>query len=197
MFRLSVTFDLIMKLLILGHFDLSISTLNLSQGTMTDDRLQQLLSTVPEESIILLEDIDAATVGRHYEKDDAIRYQGMKPLTLSGLLNALDGVISTEGRIIFMTTNFIERLDPALIRPGRVDYKHYIGPLTAYQVERMLIRFYPQSTRNEIDQFLNEIERLTDNYSKQLSAAQLQGFFMYYKDSIKQVFDNIDQLYCL
>jgi len=40
---------------------------------------------------------------------DAIRYQGMKPLTLSGLLNALDGVISTEGRIIFMTTNFIER----------------------------------------------------------------------------------------
>ncbi len=58
-----------MKFLILGHFDLSISTLNLSQGTMTDDRLQQLLSNVPEESIILLEDIDAATVGRHYEKE--------------------------------------------------------------------------------------------------------------------------------
>lgn len=53
----------------LGQFDLSISTLNLSQGTMTDDRLQQLLSNVPEESIILLEDIDAATVGRHYEKE--------------------------------------------------------------------------------------------------------------------------------
>ncbi|CAF3981433.1 unnamed protein product [Rotaria sp. Silwood1] len=180
-----------------GHFDLSISTLNLSQGTMTDDRLQQLLSNVPEESIILLEDIDAATIGRHYEKEDAIRYQGMKPLTLSGLLNALDGVISTEGRIIFMTTNFIERLDPALIRPGRVDNKQYIGPLTAHQVERMLIRFYPQSTRNEIDEFLNKIERLTDNYSQQLSAAQLQGFFMHYKDSIKHVFDNIDQLYCL
>ena len=53
----------------LGHFDLSICTLNLSQGTMTDDRLQQLLSNAPEESIILLEDIDAATVGRHYEKE--------------------------------------------------------------------------------------------------------------------------------
>ena len=55
--------------LFLGHFDLSISTLNLSQGTMTDDRLQQLLSSVPEESLILLEDIDAATVSRHYEKE--------------------------------------------------------------------------------------------------------------------------------
>ena len=38
-----------------------------------------------------------------------MRYQGMKPLTLSGLLNSLDGVVSAEGRIIFMTTNFIER----------------------------------------------------------------------------------------
>jgi hypothetical protein len=36
---------------------------------MTDDRLQYLLSNVPEESIILLEDIDAATVGRHYEQE--------------------------------------------------------------------------------------------------------------------------------
>ncbi|UJR34175.1 hypothetical protein I4U23_021582 [Adineta vaga] len=180
-----------------GHFDLSISTLNLSQGTMTDDRLQQLLSNVPEESIILLEDIDAATVGRHYEKEDSIRYQGMKPLTLSGLLNALDGVISTEGRIIFMTTNFIERLDPALIRPGRVDCKQYIGPLTQYQVEQMLIRFYPQSTTDEINRFSKQIEALTENYSKCLSAAQLQGYFMHNKDSLKHVFDNIDQLFRL
>ena len=40
-----------------------------NQRTMTDDRLQQLLSNVPEESIILLEDIDAATVGWHYEQE--------------------------------------------------------------------------------------------------------------------------------
>jgi hypothetical protein len=39
---------------------------------MTDDRLQQLLSNVPEESFILLEDIDAATVGRNYEKEGFI-----------------------------------------------------------------------------------------------------------------------------
>jgi mitochondrial chaperone BCS1 len=50
-----------------GHFELSISTMNSIQGTMTDDRLQQLLSHVPEESLILSEDIDAATVGKHYE----------------------------------------------------------------------------------------------------------------------------------
>ena len=50
-------------------------------------------------------------------------YQGLNRLTLSGLLNAIDGVTSSEGRIVFMTTNYVDKLDPALIRPGRVDYR--------------------------------------------------------------------------
>ena len=45
-------------------------------------------------------------------------YQGLNRLTFSGLLNAIDGVTSTEGRILFMTTNHVDKLDPALIRPG-------------------------------------------------------------------------------
>ena len=40
---------------------------------------------------------------------DPVAYQGMGRLTLSGLLNALDGVASTEARILFMTTNYIDR----------------------------------------------------------------------------------------
>ncbi|KAK0617190.1 BCS1 N terminal-domain-containing protein [Immersiella caudata] len=42
-------------------------------------------------------------------------------LSLSGLLNILDGVASQEGRVLIMTTNHVEKLDKALIRPGRVD----------------------------------------------------------------------------
>ncbi|EDN05939.1 predicted protein [Histoplasma mississippiense (nom. inval.)] len=44
-------------------------------------------------------------------------------VSLSALLNALDGVSSQEGRLLIMTTNHIERLDDALIRPGRVERK--------------------------------------------------------------------------
>jgi mitochondrial chaperone BCS1 len=44
-----------------------------------------------------------------------------KGISLSGLLNAIDGVASHEGRVLIMTTNLPESLDPALIRPGRVD----------------------------------------------------------------------------
>jgi SpoVK/Ycf46/Vps4 family AAA+-type ATPase len=43
-------------------------------------------------------------------------------VTFSGLLNVLDGVASAEERILFMTTNHIERLDPALIRTGHLQH---------------------------------------------------------------------------
>lgn len=46
---------------------------------------------------------------------------------LQGLLNVLDGVVDTPGRIVIMTTNHPETLDPALIRPGRIDKRIYLG----------------------------------------------------------------------
>ena len=58
-----------------------------------------------------------------HTKHTAELFQGLNRLTLSGLLNAIDGVTSSEGRIVFMTTNYVDKLDPALIRPGRVDYR--------------------------------------------------------------------------
>ena len=58
----------------------------------------------------------------------------------------------------------------------------------------MLTRFYPELNADEINQFQTRIKSLTNNYSKELSAAQLQGFFMHNKDSIKHIFDNLDQL---
>lgn len=44
-----------------------------------------------------------------------------------GLLNVLDGVVDTPGRIVVMTTNLINILDDALIRPGRIDKKILLG----------------------------------------------------------------------
>lgn len=85
---------------------------------MSDDRLALLFATAPARCIILLEDVDSAFVNRQPADGG-----GGNNLTFSGLLNALDGVTSAgEGRLIFMTTNHRERLDPALLRPGRVDY---------------------------------------------------------------------------
>lgn len=79
-----------------GELQHNICLLNLSMFGMNDDWLSKLMSEAPAESIILLEDIDAAFVSR---EDDDVKYRGMTRLTLSGMLNAMDGVITSEGRI--------------------------------------------------------------------------------------------------
>ena len=131
-----------------GELEYSIAVLNLSDRSMSDDRLQHRLADAPENSIILLEDVDSAFVSREDPENKHLEsaYQGLNRLTFSGLLNAIDGVTSTEGRILFMTTNYIDRLDPALIRPGRIDLKQYIGHCSSIQLFSMFTRFYPEAT---------------------------------------------------
>lgn len=77
-------------------------------------------------------------------------------VTFSGLLNALDGVASSEERVIFMTTNHYERLDPALIRPGRVDVDELLGDAAGEQAQRLFVKFYG---RGVVDPAQRAVER--------------------------------------
>jgi len=63
-------------------------------------------------------------------------------LDLSGLLNVLDGVVDTPDRIVIMTSNHPEKLDPALIRPGRIDKKIYLGFLVAASAISMTEHYF-------------------------------------------------------
>ena len=58
------------------------------------------------------------------------------------MLNAIDGVASHEGRVLVMTTNHLEKLDAALIRPGRVDMKIGFGLAMRHQMEEIFFRMY-------------------------------------------------------
>ena len=78
-------------------------------------------------------------------------------LNLSGLLNVLDGVIDCPGRIIIMTTNHPEKLDPALIRPGRVNKKLYLNYMSATQ-SKSLIEYYCTSQLTESE--LSKLETI-------------------------------------
>ncbi|KAI8842086.1 P-loop containing nucleoside triphosphate hydrolase protein [Chytridium lagenaria] len=111
-----------------GHFD---------ERGMTDDRLAHLLANAPHRSLILLEDIDAA----FSQRDANDKFQSM--VTFSGLLNALDGIAASEERLVFMTTNHIDRLDAALVRPGRVDFRALFDNASDLQARQMFLKFYP------------------------------------------------------
>jgi len=121
---------------IAGRLGSDVFLLSLSQGNLTDISLLRLLSQVPVGTVLLLEDVDCLFQERKGE-------EAGKGVTFSGLLNAIDGIAAPEGLLLFMTTNHREKLDPALIRPGRVDYELEFGPATREQAEQLYDRFFP------------------------------------------------------
>lgn len=177
-----------------GELDYDIAILNLSERGLTDDRLNHLLTIVPNRTLVLLEDVDAAFSNRR-EQSDADGYRGAN-VTFSGLLNALDGVASAEERIIFLTTNHVDRLDEALVRPGRVDMTVRLGEVTRYQVGCLWDRFYEELDSNgqyrtmflarlqELGLIEDEAGNKADR-SLNTSAAALQGLFLYNKGNME------------
>jgi mitochondrial chaperone BCS1 len=115
---------------------LDIATLDLTRPALGDDELRLAMMTAPKSAILAIEDVDAVFVGR-----DAGDKRG--GVSFSGLLNAIDGVAAQEGRALIMTTNHRERLDPALIRPGRTDLHVELGLVGAAAAERLFLRFHP------------------------------------------------------
>jgi mitochondrial chaperone BCS1 len=84
-----------------------------------------------------LEDADAIFHERRRTSDTA------PGVTFSGLLNAIDGIGAPEHRVLILTTNHADRLDPALLRPGRIDLHVRIGHLEPEQAGRLFLRFFP------------------------------------------------------
>ncbi|KAL8394453.1 hypothetical protein RB595_002413 [Gaeumannomyces hyphopodioides] len=141
-----------LSLALAGFFKMRIYIVSLSSMTANEETLATLFAELPRRCVVLLEDIDSA--GLTHTRDDAsapvmapAAAAGGGPdmvpgqiapgrpmpapiggrLSLSGLLNILDGVASQEGRVLIMTTNHVEKLDKALIRPGRVDMTVHFG----------------------------------------------------------------------
>lgn len=174
-----------------GHLDYGIAIINLSERGLTDDRLNHLLTIIPQRTLVLLEDVDAAYNNRR-QKVESDGYAGAN-VTFSGLLNALDGVASAEERILFLTTNHIDRLDEALVRPGRVDMTVRLGNATTYQISALWDRFYADASESEDvsksrkEMFMNRLVEcgvladLEERTVSSTSTAALQGLFLYNK----------------
>jgi mitochondrial chaperone BCS1 len=143
-----------------GELGLKLCALSLTNPKLNDNVMAELLQRTPTRSLILIEDIDAFFNAR--DKKEA-----KVEISFSGLLNALDGVGAQEGRIVVLTTNHRERLDAALIRPGRIDLEIELGNATAEQLQGLLLRFYPQAAA--------QAAQLAADYpTRALSPAQIQ-----------------------
>ena len=174
-----------------GHLGLGISVLNLSDPNMTDTVLQARIADLPRNTILLLEDIDAAFLSRDSVTSVGSAHGGQSQVTLTGLLNALDGVVASEARLCFLTSNYPERLDPALIRPGRVDVKMRIGHCSRSTLVKLFMNFFQEASLAEAEQFSRNV--FTEP-NQEISAAQVQAFLLLYQHSLKQAIDNSSQL---
>jgi ATPase family associated with various cellular activities (AAA) len=158
-----------------GELKLSICVLDLSCADLTDAHLQILLNKGSLEStIILMEDIDTAFDTR--QRDVTSTVEKKSKVSFNGLLNALDGVgCSGEGRLVFMTTNHLENLDPALVRPGRIDVSFLVDNANRTQVEDMYKRFYPDQEACEVSTFAQAIMRTSNPSMATLQKLLLQN----------------------
>jgi hypothetical protein len=168
-----------------SELNMNIYVLNLSMPDMSDGRLAALMRQVADNSIVLMEDVDCAFAERERASGGKAATDGM---TFSGLLNAIDGVASPEGQIVCMTTNHRERLDPALIRPGRADVQVYIGNAGRDQARRLFRRFHPDAPARLAALFAEAVP------DRQYSMAALQGHLQQYRDDPERAVAHLDEL---
>ena len=171
---------------IAGELGLNLYVLNLAGTGIDDSGLASLARNVRPKSLLLLEDVDAAVPSRVNVEtetkqarvqpsppiaattcDEPISEEEKEPkgITLSGLLNILDGVLTPDGIMVIMTTNRLNVLDPALVRPGRVDLKVEFPFATRKQILQSFTWFYPdrseQAAQNFADQFTSTVSMAT------------------------------------
>lgn len=164
-----------------SHFNKKIYVLNLND-VINDSDLIEAFSEVENNSFILIEDVDTISVANTRKEEDVESNSNKSStgITLSGLLNAMDGVASPEERVVFLSTNFKEKLDPALIRRGRIDKSVYIGHFSENDIKQFFIRFFPQE-----EDISEDVAKIINNFN--ISPATIQGIFMDYIDNPREL----------
>ena len=150
-----------------SRFEKNIAMLSITPK-MTDATLIQIFSDLPEDAILVIEDIDCLFKGRSNKRDS---YN----ISFSTLLNLLDGMNCTDGNIIFLTTNFKRELESALVRPGRIDLVLSFTPAGESEIRAALAKLAPRHL-SEHEKIITQIK----NYS--FSIAALQKFLFEYRN---------------
>jgi len=113
--------------------ELHMQTYSASLSTLeSNDAFLKFIKNVSTNSVVLLEDIDVAS---------AVTRSDGGGVTMETLLNVLDGVLSPHGCVFILTTNYLDKIDPAVVRPGRIDATYDITYLIDEQFERLCRKF--------------------------------------------------------
>lgn len=163
----------------INGYDLYVLNLN----AMTDRGLVAAFDKIDKNAVILIEDIDSfSSTNKRVSNKDKKENDGQS-LTLSGVLNAVDGITASNGRILIITTNHLETLDSALVRPGRIDLLINLNFMDESMAKEALKRFFPNY---KIPYF---------NLKANLTPAEFQNSIMSFKENPEKVIEAISERY--
>ena len=164
---------------IASELDMGVALLSFTRK-MEDSDFMRALRRLPEDTILVIEDIDALFESR--KKND----ENKNNITFSALLNTLDGIAHSHGQVIIMTTNHPLVLDNALKRPGRVDHSFEFGYSNKNQIKKMYETFIPLQIEN-FNTFYEQVKHM------KLTTAILQKFF-FGNLNCENIIENISEL---
>lgn len=116
-----------------SHFNIPIHYLTLNAVHKAAE-LVELFRQVRTPGIVLIEDADCLQVMRDRGPEE--KGKGLSTVVLSDLLNVLDGLVASEGRLLIMTTNYRDKLDAALLRAGRIDREFHLDYADGIELRR-------------------------------------------------------------
>ncbi|CAH2035515.1 unnamed protein product, partial [Thlaspi arvense] len=162
---------------IANHMKYHIYDLQL-QSVRDDAELRKILTSTKNRSILLIEDIDCGSDASCKRKEKSAELQNKKfedGISLSGLLNFVDGLWSScgEERIIIFTTNHKEKLDPALLRPGRMDVHilmDYCTPFVFKKLVALYLKIYNHVLYDPIEKLVLKVSVTPAEVTQQLMA---------------------------
>ncbi|PON33881.1 Spastin [Trema orientale] len=156
-----------------NHLKFDIYDLDLT-NIDSNNELIDILLRMPGRSILVIEDIDCLIKPQNRSRRVQPFTQDKDKVTLLGLLNSIDGNFSCfgEGRIIIFTTNYKERLDPALLRPGRMDMHIFMSFCNPYVFKQLAYNYLGLQHHNLYDEIKSLIEE------KEVTPAEVAGELM-------------------
>ena len=190
---------------IAGVFQLDVYVLSLQDVSITEHDLMALFNHLPTRCVVVLEDIDSSGIKNRGTitkpkitngSSSTTRSSGRKSndndedeghISLSGLLNVIDGIASKEGRILVMTTNALESLDQALIRPGRIDLTIEFELLSKQDAKELFDLMYQRPPSNNAQPQSEKETPLSEELAAQFaehipdqtfSPAEVQGYLL-------------------
>lgn len=136
------------------HFGKHLCRVNLA--TCSDGLLEAGLANLPKDVFVSIDDFDCATALHSRSAPTDMAPKGgdsiaeLSMLTLSGFLGVMDGIVPLDGAVIFMTTNHLEKIDPAVYRPGRVDRVIELPPVSGETIADWAARMYPDQDFRDV-----------------------------------------------